>query len=134
MPEDEKYANYLANLHSFDHNQIEIKPNIVEDLPKIVHMLDEPIGDPASINTYLICKAARKKGIKVLLSGMGADEIFFGYRRQKATIYAKRYKSVPKIFRKIIRIFVSFMPVKIFGRGLKFIRWSKNLFLLQNLI
>tara|TARA_B100002019_G_scaffold62783_1_gene53834 strand:- start:11287 stop:13167 length:1881 start_codon:yes stop_codon:yes gene_type:complete len=126
MPEDEKYANYLANLHSFDHNQIEIKPNIVEDLPKIVHMLDEPIGDPASINTYLICKAARKKGIKVLLSGMGADEIFFGYRRQKATIYAKRYKSVPKIFRKIIRIFVSFMPVKIFGRGLKFIRWSKK--------
>ncbi len=126
MPEDEKYANYLANLHSFDHNEIKIKPNIVEDLPKVVYMLDEPIGDPASINTYLICKAARKKGIKVLLSGMGADEIFFGYRRQKATIYAKRYRTLPKILRKIIRIFVSFMPVKIFGRGLKFIRWSKK--------
>lgn len=126
MPEDEKYASYLAKLHSFDHNEIEIKPNILEDLPKVVYMLDEPIGDPASINTYLICKAARKKGIKVLLSGMGADEIFFGYRRQKAAIYAKQYKILPKIFRKIIKTIVTLMPVKLFGRGLKFIRWSKK--------
>ena len=40
--------------------------------------LDEPIGDPAAINTLLMCQAARERGVKVILSGMGADELFGG--------------------------------------------------------
>ena len=63
-------------------------------LPHMVKTLDEPIGDPATINTFLICKAAREKRVKVLLSGMGADEIFCGYRRQKALLLAQKYKKL----------------------------------------
>ena len=51
-------------------------------LPRIVDVLDEPIGDPAAINTLLMCEAARERGVKVMLSGMGADELFGGYRKQ----------------------------------------------------
>ncbi len=50
-------------------------------LPRIVDVLDEPIGDPAAINTLLMCEAARERGVKVMLSGMGADELFGGYRK-----------------------------------------------------
>ena len=39
---------------------------------------DIPITDPAVINTYLISKLAKTKGIKVMLSGAGADDIFSG--------------------------------------------------------
>ena len=53
-------------------------------LPKMVDILDEPIGDPAAINTFLMCQAARERGVKVILSGMGADELFGGYRKHLA--------------------------------------------------
>ena len=69
------------------------KPNIIDILPKIVKTLDEPIGDPAPINTYLMCKEAKEKGVKVILSGMGADEIFFGYRRQKANLLVQNFNN-----------------------------------------
>lgn len=126
MPEDEKYAKELADLHNFNHNEIIINSNIVEDLPKMVRTLDEPIGDPAALNTYLICNAARKKGVKVLLSGMGADEIFFGYRRQKALMLAQQYKRIPKVLRTGIRVFANSLPVKIGGKGLRLVRWGKK--------
>ena len=52
MPEDEKYAKYLAKLNDFNHNEIIINSNITEMLPQMVKSLDEPIGDPAALNTF----------------------------------------------------------------------------------
>lgn len=126
MPDDEKYAQLLADKYHFDHHEIAINAEIVNELPKMVYNLDEPIGDPAAINTYLICNAARKMGVKVLLSGMGADEIFFGYRRQKATLLALRYQKVPSFIRKIIQSTIGILPVKAFGRGIRWVRWAKR--------
>ena len=127
MPDDEIYARKLAEQFHFDHHEICIDSNIVNTLPKIVRMLDEPIGDPAAINTHLICNEARKKGVKVLLSGMGADEIFFGYRRQKATLMAMKYRRVvPAVMRKFVSAVVDRLPVRFMGRGLRLVRWSKK--------
>jgi len=126
MPEDERYARELAQQFGFDHHEIMLNADIVKDLPRIVYTLDEPIGDPAAINTYLICKAARDKGVKVLLSGMGADEIFFGYRRQKATLLAARYQRLPRAVRKAIGAIVGALPVKAGGKGIRLTRWAKR--------
>lgn len=126
MPDDEKYAKIVADTFKFDHNVIQISPDILNELPQIVRTLDEPIGDPAAINTYLICKAARQKGVKVLLSGMGADEIYFGYRRQKATLLAVKYNKLPKFAKSITSVIVNMLPVKILGKGFKISRWAKR--------
>lgn len=126
MPDDEKYATELAKAYKIDHHIIHISPDILKDLPMMVKALDEPIGDPAAINTYLICKIARQRGVKVLLSGMGADEIFLGYRRQKATLMAIKYNKLPGFIKRIIKALVTRLPVRIFGRGVKFSRWSKR--------
>ncbi len=126
MPADEIYAKKLAEKFNFDHNEIIIDANILELLPKIVYHLDEPIGDPAAINTFLICEAARKKGVKVLLSGMGADEIFLGYRRQKALLLSLKYRKFPKLFKNVVKLFIDTLPVKLLGRGFRFARWSKK--------
>lgn len=126
MPDDELYARELAAAQGFHHDTITIKPNLVADLPGIVEALDEPIGDPAALNTSLICRAAKQQGIKVLLSGMGSDEIFFGYRRHKAWMMAARYKSYPQALRSIIRSAVDALPVRAAGRGFRFARWSKK--------
>ncbi|MGN6532208.1 MAG: asparagine synthase (glutamine-hydrolyzing) [Ginsengibacter sp.] len=126
MPDDEKYAKLIADSFGFDHHVIKISPDIIKDLPEMVKILDEPIGDPAAINTYLICKSARQKGVKVLLSGMGADEIFFGYRRQKATLLALRFNKLPTLAKSIIIKIVRLLPVKLFGKGFKLGRWAKR--------
>ena len=126
MPDDEKYARIVADTFQFDHNVLQINSDILNELPHIVRALDEPIGDPAAINTYLICKAAKQKGTKVLLSGMGADEIFFGYRRQQATLFALRYNKLPKFVKSITSVVVNRLPVKIFGKGFKIGRWAKR--------
>jgi asparagine synthase (glutamine-hydrolysing) len=133
MPDDERYARILAEEHNLDHQVIVISPDILSELPKMVAALDEPIGDPAAINTYLICKEARKKGVKVLLSGMGADEIFFGYRRQKATLIAMRYNRLPTFIKQTINTVVKKIPVKLGSRGLKFGRWAKRFLSFANL-
>jgi len=133
MPDDERYADMLARLHSFDHHKIVVDPSIIEDLPKMVKLFDEPIGDPAAINTYLICKQARAEGVKVLLSGMGADELFFGYRRQYATQLASQYNRLPGILRSPVNAMANLLPVKINGKGFKPGRWMKRFLGFANL-
>jgi asparagine synthase (glutamine-hydrolysing) len=47
------------------------------DLPAIFDAMDLPTTD--GINTWFVAKAAHEAGIKVALSGLGADECFGGY-------------------------------------------------------
>ena len=126
MPDDEKYSNFVADKFQIKHDVIRIDPDILKYFPEMVKMLDEPIGDPAALNTFLICKAAREKGVKVLLSGMGADEIFFGYRRQKATLMALRFNKLPEFIKRVSTKLIENMPVKIYGKGFKLGRWAKR--------
>ena len=99
MPDDLRYARELAKRADVNLHEIIISPNLAEMLPQMVRTLDEPIGDGAAINAYLICKGARDLGIKVLLSGMGADEMFAGYRRHYACMLAARYRRLPVFLR-----------------------------------
>lgn len=124
--DDRFFADYLAKKEGFLHSNIEVKPDIIGLLKKIVYHLDEPIGDPAAINTYLICEKARERGCKVLLSGMGADELFGGYRRHLALFLAIKYKKFPLPVRKIITDTISKLPVRLKTRGLKEVRWLKR--------
>lgn len=133
MPDDEKYARQLADEFKFNHNVIEITPDILQLLPQMVAVLDEPIGDPAAINTFLICRAAREKGVKVLLSGMGADELFFGYRRQKATLLTLSFNKLPRWIRQAGTGIARRLPVKLGSRGFRLGRWARRFFSLVDL-
>jgi len=126
MPDDAIYARKVAARYGIDLHEIEISPDIVNMLPRIVDVLDEPIGDPAAINTLLMCEAARERGVKVILSGMGADELFGGYRKHLACMIAGRYRRLPAAPRALVRSTVDRLPVSAGGRGLRYARWSKR--------
>ena len=126
MPDDAIYARKVAARFGVKLHEIEISPDIVDLLPRMVDMLDEPIGDPAAINTLLMCQAARDRGVKVILSGMGADELFGGYRKQRACLMASRYGRLPAAARAGVRFAVDRAPVSIGGRGLRYARWAKR--------
>jgi asparagine synthase (glutamine-hydrolysing) len=127
MPEDAKYARMVASRYGVPLHEIEIAPDIVEMLPRMVRALDEPIGDAAAINTFLICDAARQAGTKVLLSGMGADELFGGYRKHYACLLAARYRRLPAGVRNgVVRPAVDRLPLIAGGRGVRQARWAKH--------
>ena len=126
MPDDALYARKVAARFGVDLHEIEISPDIVDLLPQIVDILDEPIGDPGAINTLLMCQAARERGVKVILSGMGADELFGGYRKHLACVMAGRYSRLPAGPRAGVRFAVDRFPVSVKGRGLRYARWAKR--------
>ena len=53
------------------------KEQFLEALPDMIEAMDQPSTD--GINTYFICKYAKEAGLKAVLSGLGADELFGGY-------------------------------------------------------
>jgi asparagine synthase (glutamine-hydrolysing) len=127
MPDDAVYARKVAARYGITLHEIEISPDIVDLLPRIVDVLDEPIGDPAAINTLLMCEAARERGVKVILSGMGADELFGGYRKHLACVLASKYSRLPSAVRRgVVGPAVDRLPVSVQGRGLRYSRWAKR--------
>jgi asparagine synthase (glutamine-hydrolysing) len=53
--------------------------SFVESFPQLVRVMDEPIADSAAFGHYAVPKVAADLGIKVLLNGLGGDELFWGY-------------------------------------------------------
>ncbi len=72
--EAEATARFLGTDH---HTEIVSGRRVVADLDRILTALDQPSGD--GINTFYACETARAGGVKVALSGLGADELFGGY-------------------------------------------------------
>ncbi|MFF9145904.1 asparagine synthase (glutamine-hydrolyzing) [Streptomyces sp. NPDC014861] len=126
MPDDLGYARRVAARYGVDLHEIEIAPDVLDLLPRMTYHLDEPIGDPAAINTYLICSAAREAGVKVMLSGMGADELFAGYRKHLANLLALRYQRVPRPLRRGVSAAVDRLPVASARRGYRSVRFAKR--------
>ena len=71
-------AAEIAALYGAQHVVRRIsKAEFQADLPAILGAMDQPSID--GVNTWLVSKAAREAGLKVVLSGLGGDELLAGY-------------------------------------------------------
>jgi len=91
----------LARELGCENHCIVVEPDVTDLLPRLVWHVDEPIADPAIIPAYLVCRAARKQST-VLLSGVGGDELFAGYRKHSAHYWAQAYQKIPSSVRRIL--------------------------------
>jgi len=92
------YARLVANLFGTQHREVVVRPDVVDLLPKLLWHMDEPISDTAFVTTYLVSQFARQD-VKVILSGVGGDELFGGYQRYLGGHYAERYRRLPRWLR-----------------------------------
>lgn len=76
---------------------------LIEDFPRFLSALDQPSID--GFNTYLVSKAAREAGLKVVLSGLGADELFGGYPSFWQVPLALRIRNATQLWRSGSRAF-----------------------------
>lgn len=79
-PHAERVARHLGT----NHLTIDVSPNPIADLEHLISLLGFPFGDSSLLPTYWACRAARQHA-KVLLTGDGGDELFFGYERHQLT-------------------------------------------------
>jgi asparagine synthase (glutamine-hydrolysing) len=62
------------------------RADFLADLPSIAAAMDDPAADYAIVPTWILARAARRAGIKVVLSGEGGDELFGGYGRYRSAM------------------------------------------------
>jgi asparagine synthase (glutamine-hydrolysing) len=103
------YARIVANAFATDHHEILVRPNVADLLPRLIWHLDEPIADSAFVTTYLVAKLA-SESVKVILSGVGGDELFGGYRRYLGRHLAGYYQMLPGLVRKNLTAAISYLP------------------------
>jgi len=92
------YASIVARAFGTDHHEIVVRPDAAELLPKLIWHMDEPIADSAFITTYLVSRLAAQS-VKVILSGVGGDELFGGYRRYLGDAFGRYYRLLPRRLR-----------------------------------
>jgi len=88
-PYDEsKYARIAAQRYGTEHVEVEVKGEDAKNhLDRIFNSMDQPTVDGA--NAYFVSRATAQAGLKVAMSGLGGDEIFFGY---------STFRAVPRLY------------------------------------
>jgi asparagine synthase (glutamine-hydrolysing) len=103
------YARQVAERFGTQHREIVVKPDVVGLLPRLLWHMDEPLSDSAFITTYLVSEFARQD-VKVILSGVGGDELFGGYRRYLGEHYAEQYRRLPGWLRQGAGYLAQYLP------------------------
>jgi asparagine synthase (glutamine-hydrolysing) len=65
------------------HDRLLTLDDLIDFLPQMIHLQDEPIADPVCVPLYYVSKLARDNGVTVCQVGEGADELFWGYPNWK---------------------------------------------------
>ncbi len=111
------YARAIAHHLKTDHTEVPITSTDAQTLiPSLAKIYTEPFADSSQVPTQLLCREARRSGLKVTLTGDGGDELFGGYNRH---LYApklhKQFGQWPYSFRKLLAEIIYKTPNKILG-------------------
>lgn len=102
-----RMAEYAGTRHHLD---VLTMAGARDLIPEVLGRLDEPMGDPSILPTYLLCRFARRQ-VKVALSGDAGDELFAGYDTFAALKTAGLYRAmVPRPLHHGMRRLVELLP------------------------
>jgi asparagine synthase (glutamine-hydrolysing) len=119
--DESAYARAMAErIGSQHHERILDMTDAQALLTSVLGKLDEPLGDPSILPTYLLAKFARER-ITVALSGDGGDELFAGYDPFQALNLARIYsRLVPQWLHGGIRRLIDVLPVSTANMSMEF--------------
>jgi asparagine synthase (glutamine-hydrolysing) len=106
--DDPAVARRVAEKYGCVHHEIVVEPKVTELLPQLAWHMDEPIADPAAVMAYLVCRKAREQ-VTVLLSGIGGDEVFAGYRKHSAHRWSEACRHLP-LWNQLLRPAICSLP------------------------
>lgn len=89
--DERSVAKRFAQEQGLIYHEVELNANDFQSLfEEYLPYLDEPVSDVSSMSQYALYKKAKELGFKVLLSGIGGDELFYGYAAHNKTV--QRYQ------------------------------------------
>ena len=89
-----RYAALVARQIGSQHVEVALQPaDLLAMLPDAFRAMDQPTFD--GVNTFVVARAARDAGLKVALSGLGADELFDGYGNVRRVAWLERARNLP---------------------------------------
>lgn len=89
----------------------------MNNLPKIIWHMDDPLADPAAVPLYFLAREARKH-VKVALSGEGADELFGGYNIYREPQSLQMFTYIPSPIKALLKVVASHIPDGVRGKSL----------------
>ena len=88
--DESAYALAVAEKHGTTHHVVRLShAEVAAQVPAAVRAMDLPTVD--GLNTYIISKAVADAGYKVVLSGLGGDELFGGYSSFSRAAWCDRW-------------------------------------------
>ena len=98
-----EYARIAARHFSTEHHEYYVTPDdIVEAIPQIAAIFDQPFGNSSAIPTFYCARKAKADGVTRLLGGDGGDELFGGNVRYAKQYIFSLYEHLPSVLRKQI--------------------------------
>jgi asparagine synthase (glutamine-hydrolysing) len=82
-----------------EHHTIIFKANAMDEYPQILHYQEEPVARATFTALYFLFKACRQQGLKVVLTGEGADELLGGYSWHQAVNLPGLFSKLPNAIR-----------------------------------
>ena len=109
--DEAKQAKNVASIIGTKHNELVLSPrDLLDVLPLLPSLYDEPFADSSQIPTFLVSKFA-SRDVKVCLSGDGGDELFGGYNRHVfVNSYWKKLSNTPTTVRKLLANLLEVVP------------------------
>lgn len=84
------YAQLMARQIGAEYHELLLGiDDLINFVPKMISLQDEPIADPVCVPVYYVSKLARENGVIVCQVGEGADELFWGYQGWKTSLYCQ---------------------------------------------
>ena len=121
------YARHVADHFGTEHHEIEVQPRVIEMLPRLVWHLDDPISDSALITSSLVSEYASRE-VKVILSGVGGDELFGGYDRYRLPHLVSLVRMLPRPIRRgVLNPLLGRVPVARHSRILNLLRAARKI-------
>ncbi len=117
--DDENFAASVAESFGVKLIKVPTDADLIDSLQDMVWALDEPTADFSALQTLFLACAARENGIKVLLSGVGGDDLFTGYGRHTAALAYAAFNKVPGLRHIIGAVAGLFPPSSIIGRRIR---------------
>jgi len=94
------FARIAARHFNTDHHEYYVTPqDIVDAIPRIADIHDQPFGNSSAVPAYFCARMARDHGISVLLAGDGGDELFGGNERYATQYLFSLYEHLPRTLR-----------------------------------
>ena len=88
----------------------------MDEFPRFVWHMDDPLADPAAVPQFFLSKLARKH-VKVALSGEGADEIFGGYGIYNEPHSLRMFANTGRLTNYAIHYLARLMPEGVKGKS-----------------